>query len=136
MSEETAKLQERLIEREREGWAASGARDGEWYRANCTGDAFFVLPGMVLDRDQCAKAIEDNDITWTDYAIESPRLAMFAPDAAVLSYRCHATRDGDDQPYVALISSVYVGRGDAWFLAFHQQTPLGYVISAEVNRSS
>ena len=135
MSEETAKLQELLTERERAGWAASGARDGEWYRANCTADAFFVLPGMVLNREECAKAIEDNDITWSDYAIESPRLAMFSPDAAVLSYRCHATRDGDDQPYVALISSVYVGRGDAWFLAFHQQTPLGYVISAEVTRT-
>ena len=135
MSDDASRLQALLTEREGEGWAASGARDGEWYRANCTAEAFFVLPGMVLNREDCAQAIEDNDITWSDYAIESPRLAMFAPDAAVLSYRCHATRDGDDQPYVALISSVYVGRGDSWFLAFHQQTPLGYVLSADVTRT-
>jgi hypothetical protein len=123
-------LIEVLIQQEREGWAASGARDGDWYRANCTRDAFFVLPGMVLDREQCAEAIESNDVTWMDYAIEAPRLALLSQDAAVLSYRCYATREGDDEPYVALISSAYVQRDGVWLLAFHQQTPLGYVIEA------
>lgn len=29
----------------------------------------------------------------------------------------------DDTAYSALMSSVYVRRGDGWKLAFHQQTP-------------
>lgn len=42
---------------------------------------------------------------------------------AFLTYRASAVR-GEDVRYRALVSSAYVKRGDAWKLAFHQQTPL------------
>ena len=132
---ESFDLQDTLLQREREGWRASGALDGDWYRKNCTNDALFVLPGMVLDREQCADAIAKNDVSWVDYAIEDARLVLLGSDSAVLTYRCSARREGDNAPFMALISSAYVQRDDSWLLAFHQQTPLGYVIEVSRDQS-
>ena len=56
-------------------------------------------------------------------AFDAPRSLALSADVAALQYRASARREGDDSPYHALVTSVYVRRDGAWRLALHQQTP-------------
>lgn len=96
--------------------------DADAYRDLLTDDATVVVPGMALDKDACVAAIEAAD-GWDEVAMDDVRLATPAEHVAAISYRFTGRR-GDAPPYVALLSSVYVARGDGWRLVLHQQTPL------------
>ena len=95
--------------------------DGATYRAHLLEDALVIVPGMVLDREACAAAI-DASPGWDEVVLSDTRLLAAADGVAALVYRF----DGDrgDMHYAALMASTYVRRDGAWKLALHQQTPL------------
>jgi hypothetical protein len=51
------------------------------------------------------------------------RVIRLTDDAAIVTYKASAQREGQGSEYVALVSSAYVSRDGTWKLAFHQQTP-------------
>ncbi len=81
-----------------------------------------LLPGgMVLD-DRAVALDSMSGAPWDTYALHDERVTELGADAAVVTYRVEAARDG--QPYEALVSSTYVTEDGAWRLAIHQQTPV------------
>jgi len=60
---------------------------------------------------------------WRDLSMADRHALQLTDDVAIISYRAEVTR-ADGQPYAALVSSGYVGRGDEWKLAFHQHSPV------------
>jgi hypothetical protein len=91
------------------------------YRQHLADDALMIFPGMVLTKPRTLDSIAATT-RWTSVEFSDQRLIQLAPDAVGLIYRAAGSRDGDP-PYSALVSSVYVRRGDVWRLALHQQTP-------------
>jgi hypothetical protein len=85
-------------------------------------DALMVLAnGMVLDRPGVVDALQQSP-PWDSYAIDDPRAIAAGADAAVLVYTGTAHREGAE-PFVAVMSSVYVRHATGWKLALYQQTP-------------
>ena len=97
-----------------------GTGSGDAYRRHLADDAIVVVPGAVLDREQCADAM-DASPGWDEYEISDVRTARPASDAAILSYRWRSRRG--DVAYEALMSSAYARRDGEWRLVLHQQTP-------------
>lgn len=112
---------------ERAGWEAlSGAPPGPraFYDRVLTDDAVMIVPGLVLDR-RAALESWDGVPPWMDYELVDPRMIGLGLDAAALTYVAVARRDGQAEPYRAVMTSVYVRGTSGWRLAIHQQTPLG-----------
>jgi hypothetical protein len=122
-----ADLMETLIAREREAWDASGAGDGAWYRENLTEDARLIFAGVpeALGREVTAAAVDESTGGWEHYDLQQVKLVSLGEDAALLTYLAVARRGGEDNDFIASISTAYVNDGDRWLLAFHQQTPQG-----------
>lgn len=116
-------LDEELIALEREGWAAlSGGAGASFYREHLDRDALMALPTGVLNVEAALAAIESSP-PWESYEMFNPRVVALTDDSGVLVYGVTARRGGED-PYSALISSVFVRREGEWKLAFHGQTPM------------
>lgn len=58
------------------------------------------------------------------YELRDERLVGVGADAAALVYLARATREGQAEPFVALMSSVYRMVGDRPRLALYQQTAI------------
>lgn len=112
-------LMETLLEHERE----LSRGDGDAYRRLLTDDAVVIVPGMTLDKDQTAAAIDESP-GWDRVDMSEVRLIRPTEDTAVLAYRFSGRR-GEQFAYEAQLSSVYVHDGDSWRLVLHQQTPIG-----------
>ena len=114
------KLEDELFDLERHFWT-EGA---DYYRSTLAPAAIMVFPepAGVLMRDEIASSVQDG-ARWTEVALEEHRVLELSDDAAVVTYKATARRP-DGPPYVARASSAYVRDGNAWKLAFHQQTPL------------
>ncbi|ADB51812.1 nuclear transport factor 2 family protein [Conexibacter woesei] len=97
------------------------AGDGDTYRRRLTDDAVVIVPGMRLDKAECAAAMDDSQ-GWDAVAFEQERAVALDATAALLTYRFDGARGS--VRYTALMSSVYVRREGAWLMALHQQTPL------------
>lgn len=114
------------MELERQGWDALVAgRGADFYGRVMTADAVVVVPGMVLDRQQTLASWEGVS-AWADYTLSHERTVPLGPQATLVTYEVSARRPGDELPYRAQLTSVYVcadGSPDRWQLAFHQQTP-------------
>lgn len=86
--------------------------------------AFADMSGPV-PRDDIAHMAEEG--RWHDLAMLPKGLIMLSEDAVLLTYEASAVRREEagnpPQAHHAVVSSAYVRRGDAWKLAFHQQTP-------------
>jgi hypothetical protein len=65
----------------------------------------------------------DESSAWDEFSITGPRLLEVGRDGAVLTYQFTGRR-GDDQPYVALMTSAYSRSDGTWKLVLHQQTPV------------
>ncbi len=108
---------------ERQGWdALCDGTAADFYGRLMTPDAVMVLAnGAVLDRAEVVAALAEAP-PWASYRLEDLRVVDTGPDSAALVYRGTARRDGQD-PFAALMTSVYVRRGQEWRLALYTQTP-------------
>ena len=93
----------------------------ETYRRNLSEDSLMVFPGMVSTKAQTIEAISSAP-RWISVTFDDRRTVSLADGAVALNYRASARRDGDENPYAALATSIYVRRDSRWQLALHQQT--------------
>ena len=114
------KLEDHLFELEEGFWL----RGPEFYQPNLAYTALMVLPepaGVLLDDDITSSLTEA--ARWARVEMEEHRLLELGERATLITYK--GTAVGAEGPtYRARASSVYVYDGNAWKLAFHQQTPL------------
>ena len=105
-----------------EGFWKAGTSGGvqDFYAKVLAADAFVVVPGRVLLRDDLLRQWDDR-APWTDYALTERRTVLVNGETVVLSY-CDEAHDAEGPEYRARVSSVYtwVAR---WVLAFRQHTP-------------
>ena len=108
---------------EHKGWdSLTRSRGGDFYGQLMTPDALMVLVnGMVLDRDTIESSLNESP-PWASYELAEERLVEIGGDAAAVVYQATASRDGQTEPFVALMSSVYQVIDDEPRLALHQQT--------------
>ena len=112
-----------LIELERAGWASlcDGTADA-FYGDVMTPDGLMVLAdGSVMARDEVVAALGQAP-AWASYEIDDVRVVPISEESAALVYTGTGHRDGDE-PFVAIMSSVYVRRDGRWRLFLYQQTP-------------
>jgi hypothetical protein len=114
-----------LMELERRGWdSLTRSMGGAFYGQLMTPDAVMVLVnGMVLGRDTIASSLNDSP-PWASYAHTQERLVEVGGDAAAVVYKASASRDGQTEPFVALMSSVYRMIDGEPRLALYQQTTI------------
>jgi hypothetical protein len=118
-----SQVAEELLELEHAGWKSlcDGTGD-EFYGGVMTDDAVMVLAnGMVMDRDMVTSALGESP-PWARYEIQDVRLVQIAPDTAALVYQGTGYRDGQDEPFVGAMSSVYHRTDGGWKLALYQQS--------------
>ena len=114
-----------LRDLERRGWDALCAGTGDrFYGEIMTEDGLMVLAnGQTMDRGEVVASLAASP-RWTGYEISGERVVPLGAGAAALVYSALAFR-GDEPPFAALMSSVYVREGVDWRLALYQQTPSG-----------
>ena len=126
MSEErVAELKDKLLELELEGWqAVAEYRACGFYSNRLTDDGLLVLPdGSVLDKWEAAVSALNGDDTWTKYRIEDERIVVLSTGCAALTYTASA-QILEEPEYRAVVTSVFVRRGDDWLIALRQETPI------------
>lgn len=113
-----------LLATERQGWdALCESRGGAFYGALMTDEAVMILVnGAVLDRTAVSESL-DGAPAWKSYELTDARTVPIGADAVALVYRAHAKRDGED-PFVALMTSLYTLRDGRLRLALYQQTTI------------
>jgi hypothetical protein len=115
-----AELQDHLFALEERFWK-EGA---DYYRRRLAPGAMMVFPepaGVLLAEDIVAGV--EKAPRWTQVELEEHRLLELDERAALVTYKAIARRP-DGARYATRASSAYVSDGQAWRLAFHQQTPL------------
>jgi hypothetical protein len=75
----------------------------------------------LIGRPSCTAL--GQEAPWAAHRIEEARVVSFMPGCEAVLYKVTACREGQPE-YVALITSVYAKRPDAWKLVYHQQTPM------------
>lgn len=85
--------------------------------------AVYPEPAGILDRRAIVDAIDDLS-RWERTELRDLTVAEPAPGVAMVTYRAHARRAGDDRAYEAFVGSVYVKEDGEWKLAFNQQTTI------------
>lgn len=118
------KLRDELLALETEAWQAltqPGAAS-RYYDDTLADDVLMLFPGgMVIDDRDTVVASMDGP-PWSSFEISDERVLPLGDDAAVLAYRVHSVREGEDHD--ALLNSTYVRDAGRWRLALHQQTPV------------
>ena len=111
-----------LLALEHRGWdALCRSEGGAFYGDLMTQDAVMVLVnGMVLDRPTVAATLDESP-AWASYAIEDARRIPVGEASAALVYRASASRP-DEEPFEALMTSVYTVVDGRPRLALYQQT--------------
>ena len=106
---------------EEQFWAAGVTGDvPDHYARVLTSDAFVVVPGAVLAREDLIRRWDERG-PWKDYQLSERRNVLVNGETVVLSYRVVAT-DPDGGTYRSRVSSVYTWV-TGWALAFRQHTP-------------
>ena len=126
MSEERlTELKDKLRELELEGWqAVAEYRACGFYSNRLTDDGLLVLPdGSVLDKWEAAVSALNGEETWTSYRIEDERMVLLSAGCAALTYTASA-QIFEEPEYRAVVTSVFVRRGDDWLIALRQETPV------------
>lgn len=110
-----------LLDFERAFWTS----DASFYDDHLTAGSAMVFPGLgFLDRSAVIEGLRDGP-RWRSVSISDAGVMRPSTGLAIVSYEAQAMREGDDDPYRAYVSSLYVEAGDGWKLAFHQHTPVG-----------
>jgi hypothetical protein len=114
-----------LQDLERQGWdSLTCSKGGDFYGRLMTDDAVMILVnGMVLDRDTIAATLNDSP-PWDAYELTDERRVPVSDDVAALVYRASASRRGEAEPFVALMTSVYRLLDGEPRLALYQQTTI------------
>jgi hypothetical protein len=117
-------LAKQLLDIERKLWT----NDAALYKYNLVEDSLLVFAETgVITRDIAVEAILTENAEgrrWAEVEFDGVRSVRLAEDVALLTYKVAARWDHEATKIVALASSVYVNRGGAWKLGFHQQTPI------------
>ena len=113
-----------LLALEYEGWQSlCESQGGAFYGAMMSADAVMILVnGMVLYRDAVVASLNDAP-RWDSFEIREPSLVDLGDKAAALVYRARAVR-GDDEPFVALMTTTYRLISGEPKLALYQQTTI------------
>jgi hypothetical protein len=116
---------EHLLALEHRGWdALCRSEGGSFYGELMMPEAVMVLVnGMVLGRDAVAGSLNDAP-PWASYTLTDTQLVPMGADIAALVSRASATRNGQDEPFTALMSSVYCSVQGSTRLALYQQTTI------------
>ncbi|WP_345216654.1 hypothetical protein [Georgenia halophila] len=96
--------------------------NGETYRRLCLPQAVFVLPGMMLDLEQCAEAM-DSSPGWDEVDISDGRLLPAGQGGYAVVYTFVGRRGQD--VYRATMTTLYLEHDGEPRAVLHQQTPLG-----------
>ena len=117
-------LEKQLIDIERKLWT----NDAAFYKKSLIEDALLVFAETgVIGRGTAVDAILTENAEgrrWAEVEFDEVRSLRLADEVALLTYRVAARWEHEQAKNSALASSVYVKRGGAWKLAFHQQTQL------------
>lgn len=114
-----------LLDLERRGWDALCRSEGAaFYGDIMTGDALMVLAGgLVLDREGVVESLADAP-AWESYDLSDARVIAAGEDAAAIVYRARAEREGQAEPFIAQMSSLYRMVDGRLRLVLYQQTVL------------
>jgi len=114
-----------LLTLERRGWdSLCRSEGGTFYGRLMTADAVMVLTnGTVLDRPTVTATL-DGAPPWTSYELTDARLVPVDDRTTALVYRATAAREGEGEPFVALMTSLYTLVDDSPRLALYQQTTI------------
>ncbi len=105
------------------GWEALSSPDGAgFYDDLMADDGLMVFPGLVLDKAATIRAIA-GERPWASHKLADVRVIEPTPDSGIVTYRATAQREGQD-PYRAVMTTVYARRDGRWRVVFHQQTPI------------
>ncbi|GAB3616022.1 hypothetical protein GCM10027416_05790 [Okibacterium endophyticum] len=104
-----------LLDLERQLAAGRGAV----YSEILADDALVIVPGAILDKQECVVAM-DSSPGWDATELSEARLTTCG-DAHTLIYR-FAGKRGNER-YTATLASTYVRRDRQWHLLLHQHTP-------------
>ena len=112
-----------LLALEHRGWdALCRSEGGTYYGELMTPDGVMILVnGMVLGRDEIAGSLNQAP-PWASYTLTDARVVPAGAETAALVYRATAARKGQDEPFSALMSSVYCMVQGQTRLALYQQT--------------
>lgn len=115
---------ETLLALEKRGWdSLCHGEGGSFYAELMTPDAVMVLVnGIILGRETIAGSLNDSP-PWSTFELTDARLVAVSSTGAALIYQATATRDGDE-PFIALMSSVYCQVEGRIQLALYQQTAI------------
>jgi hypothetical protein len=114
-------LKDELTEIERGFW--TGGED--YFRAHLDDECLIAFPQMAgtYSRDEVAATARDPQ-RWQDLTTKEKGFLQPTGETALIDYEARETR-ANGEPYHALVSTLYVRRGEDWKMAFHSQTPLG-----------
>lgn len=114
-----------LIALEHQGWdSLCRSVGGDFYGRLMTPEAVMILVnGMILDRGTISNTLNDSP-PWTSYELAQEHLVPISDDAAALVYRASAARQADEEPFVALMTSVYRLVDGEPRLVLYQQTAI------------
>ena len=112
-------LIDELLELERGFWGSGGATD--FYDTHMADDGLCVFSFGHLDKEGTMAGLASAG-PWTTFDFNDIQVHVLDDNAATISYRADADRDG--QPYRAMATSVYSRTSGAWKLVVHQQTEL------------
>jgi len=112
-------LIDELLELERGFWAASGSTD--YYETHMSNNGLCVFSFGHLDKEATKAGIASAG-PWTSFDFNDVQVHVLDRNAATISYRADAVRDG--KPYAAMVTSVYSRTTGTWQMMVHQQTEL------------
>jgi hypothetical protein len=105
-----------------EFWEAGAAgRIHEYYARVLAADAFVVVPGKVMVREDLLN-IWDDRAAWEHYDLTEQRIVLVNGETVAITYAIKARQIGGFT-YRARVSSMYTWVGGGWALAFRQHTP-------------
>ncbi|GAA0716370.1 nuclear transport factor 2 family protein [Dactylosporangium roseum] len=114
-----------LLALEHAGWRSlCESKGGTFYGELMTPEAVFILVnGTAMTRDEIAGSL-DGAPAWDAYEITDARMVEVGQDTAAIVYRASSSRADLDEPFVAIMSSVYRRTDGGPRLALYQQTTI------------
>lgn len=112
-----------LLALEHRGWESlCRSEGGTFYGKLMAPQALMVLVnGMVLDQPTVAETLNESP-PWSSYSIAHARLIPTGGTGAALVYTATAVREGQHEPFTALMASHYTLIGGIPTLMLYQQT--------------